>query len=377
MSIKAFFIGALITAAMISGIISVCRNILWSEQQATLPASCSIGAAHPTLATALNPTLKKLAEYEILCKGAATKQLMTFTAMPASNEEAASLATVTAATLKEFSDFSITPLVIFEPALSSPTIISDIKAGVHDASLKIYFETIRQAGISDEQMGTWVLFPEANTPTWHNTSPEDFTANVIKVATLQKSIFPSCKTSLLLDSRSYPSDDTSWSKGELKSLLPYVENLPLGLIDSFGLQGFPYVPPRGAPGEARSTAADFLPAKIANEAAKKLHASHVWLNTGTFHRMYAGTSEEVQLSSEQRKAMLETILHETALLQKDINNVSVNIFAQNKAELAEQVDWSYWPAVTPATGDDATILEHFLRQLRSVNVSLSLYDSAS
>ena len=372
MSSKAFFIGALVTAAMISGIISFCRDVLWPETK--LPTSCSMGEAHRTLTTAHDPTLRKLAEYETLCKGGATNQLMTFAAIPATNDEAVAGATAMANTLKEFSDFSITPLVIFEPSLSSSSIMADIKTGMYDEALKTYFETLKQAGISSQQMGTWVLFPEANTPAWHNTNPQDFTANIAKVAKLQKSVFPDSKTSVLLDSWSYQSDDLSWSRGELKSLLPFVKDLPLGLIDTFGLQGFPYRPPLGTDGEDRITAADFLPAHLANEAASSLKVKSVWLNTGTFHSMYATTTEEVQLSPDERKAALSSILHEAQLLQKDAFAVSINIFAQNKAELAEHVDWSYWPIATPAEGPDAAVLEHFLRQLRQYSIPVSFYD---
>ena len=375
MSSKAFFIGVPVTIASIFGIIIFCQNVLWPKPKAELPATCAIGTAHPALTTASNSTLKKLAEYEILCRGSATKQLMTFTAMPTSYDEAVSLAISTAATLKEFSDFSITPLVIFEPSLSSSTIISDIKTGMYDEVLKIYFETLKQAGVSDQQMGTWVVFPEANTPTWHNTSPEDFTVNTTKLARLQKNIFPDSKISILLNSWSYSSNDPSWSSGKPESLIPYLKDIPPNLIDSFGLQGFPYKPPKSTPGESRLNAHDFLPAQLAGEAATALKVSHVWLNTGTFHSMYAGTADEVELSPEERKTILSSILHEATLLQKDISSVSVNIFAQNKANLAEHVDWSYWPAATPALGADAATLEYFFRQLRQHTISLSLYDS--
>jgi hypothetical protein len=375
MSVKAFFIGAFITVAMLSGIISLCRTIIWPADN-PMPATCSIGSPHPSLATSHNPSLKKLAEYELLCKGAATSSLMTFAPMPITDAEAIQLATTQAEVLKELSDYNLHPIVVFEPSLASPTIITDIKNGLHDRAVQLYFETLKNTNLSSEQMGTWVLFPEANTPTWHNTSPEDFTTNVQRIARIQKTVFPESKNSILLNSWSYPSNDISWSNGELKSLLPYVENIPSGLIDSIGLQGFPYKSPASETTLDRLHVSEFLPDNIAGEAARSLGVKTIWLNTGTFSRMYTNESiNEVQLSANERGKILNDILDEAGKLQKEDYEVSINIFAQNKADLPEHVDWSYWPQSTPAQGTNATVLELFLRKLQQQKLHFSLYDT--
>lgn len=377
MSVKAFFIGAFITLAMLSGIISYCRTVIW-PQETSMPTTCSIGSPHPNLATSHNPSLKKLAEYELLCKGTASSNLMTFAPMPTTEAEAVQYATTQAEVLKEFSDYNLHPIVVFEPSLASPNVIADIRNGLHDSAVEYYFETLKNAGLSSEQMGTWVLFPEANTPTWHNTSPEDFTINVQRIARIQKTVFPESKRSILLNSWSYPSNDISWSKGELKSLLPYVNDIPSGLIDSVGLQGFPYKSPANEMASSRLHTSEFLPSNIAAEAAHSLGIKTIWLNTGTFSRMYANEpTSEVQLSANEREKILSNILGEAGKLQKESYEVTVNIFAQNKADLPEHVDWSYWPQSSPAQGNDAAVLELFLRKLQQQKIHVSLYDTVN
>lgn len=376
MSFKGVFIGALITVAMISGIVTFCRNVLWPlpTDEISLPATCGVGAPHSSLAASHNPTLKKLAEYELLCKGAAVDSLMHFTAMPTSDNEATTLAASTAETLKELSDYAITPLVVFEPSLTSKTIINDISQGMYDTVLAKYFAALKNNGVTDTQMGTWVLFPEANTPTWHNTNPNEFITNVKKVTKFQKESFPSSKTSILLNSWTYESDDISWSRGELKSLAPYVEALK-DKVDSFGLQGFPYKAPVNEPLNDRLHTKDFLPANLAKETAEKLNTRNVWLNSGTFSRMHTDNpANEVRLSADERGKILSEILSEAISLQKDFT-VQINIFAQNKAPLAEHVDWSYWQSPGVPSGQDATTLEHFLRQIRANKLRFSLYDT--
>jgi len=349
MSAKTLFIGAFITIATLSGVIILCRSFVWPDAT-PLPTTCAHGATHPELSLSKNTSLKKLAEYEQLCDGSAVDSLMVFIAMPTTKEEALQQASTSVETLTEFSKHGIVPLVVFEPSFSSSTVISDIKNGLYDLAFQTYFSVLKTSGITDEQMGTWVPFPEANTPAWHNTSPSDFTANVKKVATFQKEMFPNSKTSVLLNSWSYQSDDSSWSRGEPKSLLPYVTDLPHSLIDSFGLQGFPYKAPANETPMNRLTVTEFLPGHLAREAAEKLGVRTIWLNTGTFSHMHTGSQEtEVQLSAEERSGILAAILKEATSIQKDKFTTYVNLFAQDKSGADEQVDWSYWPSSRPAS----------------------------
>lgn len=336
---------------------------------------CSIGPKHAGLASSDDPRLKKLAAYEGLCGGAVVDRMMVFRPMPTTPAEASQFAHETAETLHAFAANKIEPLVLFEPSLHIPTIVTNIKDGQYDQILDQYFRDLQSESVTTAQMGMWVLFPEANNPSWHTTRPDDFVRNVTKVARIQKRYFPASKTSILLDNRTYPDNDTEWRYGEVKSLLPYVNGIPRGLIDSFGYQGFPTQSPKSAKYPyKRLQASSFLPIGPAQEAAKALGVKEVWLNTGTYSAIYASQpNTAIRISAQQRGSMLKGIVRQARKLS-DVS-VSVNIFAQNKSQTSEGIDWSYWSSDQPGKSKDAVELVTFISTLRHDGIGFSLYDS--
>ena len=331
--------------------------------------------AHTQLIKSAHPALKKLAQYEHLCKGAVVDQLMVFLPMPTTSAEATSFADDAAGTLREFSKHGIAPLVLFEPSQTIPTVLRDMRSGHYDDILKQYYQRLHSHSVTSSQMGTWVLFPEANTPVWGNTDPDLFQANVTKVATLQKQYFPTSNISILLNSRSHPSDDSDWNKGQVTSLVPYLDHLPKGLLDSFGYQGFPSQSAANAatlysslqPGE-------YLPVAIAQQAVDTLGVSKVWLNTGTYATMYASQpSQIVHQSPQQRRVALQGVLDQALAIRRAA--VSVNIFAEDKSDTAEAVDWSYWHGRTADQSPDTRVLTDFIATLQQKKVGFSLYDN--
>lgn len=320
-----------------------------------------------------NPTLKKLAEYEAVCQSTVNDQAMIFAPMPVTEQDAAQFATTMADNLRAFASVKMTPLVVFEPTTNSPTIIADIRAYTYDSVFTSYFQALKAAGITDDMMGTWVLFPEANTPTWHNTSAGDFAANVTKLAKLQKSYFPTSKTSLLLNNQTYASDSSD--HGEYKSLLPYLKDISKGLIDSFGYQAFPYTSlVQNNFGDGRLQPTHFLPTNLAQEAAKQLGVKDVWLNSGTFGRKVIDQNRTVDLSMARRAMILRGIVAQAFVLKQSGLRVSLNLFAQNKLATVERTDWSYWPAGQYQNSDGATLFRQLVHNLRDNHISLSLYD---
>jgi hypothetical protein len=340
------------------------------------PVSCKANRpADLLLKESDNGVLKKLAEYEAVCKGAVVDELMTFTAMPQTEAEAATAAKQMAGTLHAFADHNIPPLVLFEPSLTSPIALADIHKGAYNNVLMRYYQELENQGISDKEMGTWVLFPEANTPTWATTDPDDFAKNVAKVGRFQKNVFPNSKLSILLNSRSYPSHDADWSHGELKSLTPYLNKIPAGLVDRFGYQGFPSVAEADASHQYRQLeASDFLPTHLAKEAVEILGIKNIWLNTGTFSRMYADQpASEVQLKASERHKILQGILKQATTLASNFD-VSVNLFAENKSLMNEHVDWSYWQIGHANESPDKNVFVWFVHQVRINRMGFSLYD---
>jgi hypothetical protein len=297
---------------------------------------------------------------------------MVFMAMPRTSTEAATLAKDAARQFMQFSHQGIEPLVVFEPDMSTPDILRNIAHGSYSDALDTYFKDIKKSGITDGAMGTWVLLPEANTPIWQITDPTIFGSGVTAIAEKLKATFPKSKATIMLNSMTYPNNDTDWAHGKVKSLTSYVENIRPGLLSSVGLQGFPHV---ASSTDAIPAAGDFLPSDLAVELAHAAGTKDIWLNTGTFKRTnMGGMPKEVVFSTEQREKLLGDIVTQAMKAHTRAYNVSVNIFAEDKSDVHEHTDWSYWQPGKMNESNDTAILDQFIRRLRQNGLGLSLYD---
>jgi hypothetical protein len=329
------------------------------------------------LSSATSSELKKLAEYEQVCGSSITNQLSFFVSLPTTVDEAHAYAADVIAQLKEFSAYGISPLVFLEPTTSSGGLVdmATYESGVYDSAIDTYFATIKAAQVTDAMMGTWVPFPEGNTPVWTSLSPNDFAASVTKTVSFQKKYFPGSKASIMLDTLTYPTSG-SWEGGQARSFLPYIQNIPPGLIDSFGLQGFPWSPPANEGGSTNGTPQQYLRTDLAAEAARALHTQNIWLNTGTFSVKYANQAgQQVTVSPTQRLALLTDVVSEAKGLQNQGFSVAVHLFAENKANVAEATDWSYWLSGQASTSSSTYVFKAFVHSLQADDIPLWLFDT--
>jgi hypothetical protein len=336
----------------------------------------SFSAVRLGLSTAISPQLRKLAQYEQVCNSAIISQMSFFVAMPTTTQEANEYATDVAVQLREFSEYGINPLVFLEPTTSSGLInMTDYRSGVYDSVIDTYFATIKAAQITDEMMGTWVPFPEGNLPVWSSLDPNDFATSVTKTITYQKKHFPSSKASILLDTVTYPNSG-SWDGGQVASLMPYIKNIPIGLIDSFGLQGFPWSPPANEAGPTNGNPSDYLKIDLATEAARTLGITDIWLNTGTFGLKYANQPlRQITVSPEQRLVLLNEVINRAKTIQSQGYIVSIHLFAEDKSLVPEATDWSYWPNDNANNSPATYVFKTFVHDLQINNISLWLFDT--
>lgn len=340
--------------------------------------ACSDTPKIKDLSKSAHPGLRRLAEYQSVCQSAVTKTLMVFTDMPKDSNEAKNKAKEMAATLREFSKYGVRPLVIVEPVTSWGFIdFAEFKDGFYDSWLKDYFVALKAEGIADEQMGTWVPFPEANLPYWNHQSvkPEDFGRVVNAYIRIMKKQFPNARASILLNSASYDNNDFEWSNEEYVSLLPYVRTIDKDLIDSFGMQGFPWAGRAGSNYPNQFEASRFLSADIAAEAAQFLDVDDIWLNTASFMQKY--TLDEravVEVSPETRQAIMTGVRDEAKKLQDLGFKVSVNLFAQDKSESSEETNWSYWAPGQQNTSQHSLVFRDFAANLQARGIELWLFD---
>lgn len=328
---------------------------------------------HEGVEHADSPELQKLAEYE-RTYGTVTDELMIFSDTPDTSTQATEYAASMSAKLKEFAKYDVAPLVVFEPIGSSgPLDLVGYADGQYDIQLNEYFTALKAGGVTDDMMGTWVLFAEANTPAWQSTTePTVISRCITRTAEIVKQHFAGARLALLLDSKTYAGDDALWEHGEYKSLVPYVADIPDGLIDRFGLQGFPWASPANQPQVQQFDPGLFVNTDLATEAAAELGVDTVWFNTGTFAQMYAQQSEQtISASPRQRQELLDGIMVQMQKAKQAGYAVSVNIFSANKSQVGEAIDWSY-----ERSDADRELFRGLLSDLRQADISLSVFDSA-
>ena len=191
-----------------------------------------------------------------------------------------------------------------------------------------------------------------------------------------KSNFPNAKGSILLNSATYDNDDQDWAYGEYISLAPYVSDIDKSLVDSFGLQGFPWLPERNSPSDGLTDPSEYLRYLLAVEAAESLGVKEIWFNTGTFGGKYTMDSEKkISADAESRKFILDNTLIEVKKVQERGFKVWINIFAEDKSDVAEQTDWSYWKMTGKELTPEMIIFKDFIHDLYENNIGISIYDS--
>lgn len=323
------------------------------------------------------PSLQTLSVYQTACHSLATDTMMIFTSMPSNQQQAEEYAKTDAQTLKEFAKYGVRPVVIAEPSDKSGTNLDYalFANGSYNDVIATYFATLKNQGITDEQLGVWNPFPEANLPYWNDNKPEYFAPAVNNYLGILKQTFPSAHTSIMLNSATYSTNDFDWANGEYDSLVPFVKGITPGLIEYAGIQGFPWMSPQGGKG-AIVNAAEFLAPDLLKEMADALGTKKVWFNTGTFGAKYTlDPAQTVTMSPERRKAIMATINDQAVALQKSGYAVSVNIFAQDKSKASEATNWSYWSAGKPFESPSAPIITDFISQLSQEKIAFWLFDN--
>lgn len=318
-----------------------------------------------------DPQLKAVSEYEAACQSAFMDNLMLFTNMPISTQNAQEMADKITVRLRQFDEFSIKPIVIVEPDSEWGLVdFHEYATGFYDQWINDYFARLKANGIKEDQLGIWVPFPEPQQEFWNNNAdPDDFALSVNRYFESLRKVYPGAKTAILLDSQTGESD-------QAPQLLAYTRLIKEGLIDYAGLQGFPWHPrEEGDKRQSVTSAEVFAPAYLAEEVAKSLKTNKIFINTGTYRHKKAANGGFITITTRERNQTLGTIYTEASALRDKNYEVLVNIFAENKLDNKEGVDWSYWQAGQYEQSDHTALFTNFIKDLSKQQVSISIYDS--
>ncbi len=330
-----------------------------------------------TVTDTADPQLGKLDQYQKLCNSYITNTVMFFTTFAANDGEAQQVSAAVAAKLKTFKASGVTPLVIAEPYIGSGLMNYDkYNAGQYDEPMQAFFTDLKAAGITDDMMGTWVPFPESNTPSWDNkdTDPSDFAHAVNRYLGTLRQYFPTTKGSVLLDATTYQPTDVNYDNGDYLNLTPYLQDIDKTLVSSIGIEGFPWVSRATTTRREIFDAREFLQPDFAIAAAQELHTRDIWFNVGSFAAKYTNNAaDRVNLTVNERQAILDSILSTANYVQNYQQNqyrVSVNLFAEDKSQTSEATDWSFFQ-----DADNEQVLKNFLANAQGKNIPVWLYDA--
>jgi hypothetical protein len=338
-----------------------------TNQNCTTQAKINLGI--PT-----SPFLKQLKKYQDLCGAKVADKMMVFTQIPSNINSVQPLADEISAVLKEFSVYGITPVVIAEPN-DGDTYLSfaQFAKGVFNPVLEQYFTAIRNSGITDQQMGVWVPFPEANIPVWNSdgASVSDFGLLINNYSSSLKKFFPTTSVSVLMNYTSFDPADKGYTKPSIANFDEYLKNIKPGMVDSFGIQGFPWVETNRSSNNSVNDPAVFLQPANTIRAAKQLGVNTIWFNTGTISSKYTQSpSLRVNVSVADRQVINNSKLSVFDQVQNTGYNIWVNEFVQDKSNTAEQTNFSYLQ-----TAQDQSAFKDFAKKLSDRGVSLSLFDA--
>ncbi|KKR05730.1 MAG: hypothetical protein UT34_C0002G0237 [candidate division WS6 bacterium GW2011_GWF2_39_15] len=349
------------------------------KKEELITFKCSSKEKILNLEKSKDDSINKIHELQNICGSYVSNKMFVFTTMPNSDAAAKRLAEGLSTTLKEYSRYGIIPVVIVEPITSWGLIdFEEFGSGFYTGWIDVFFKTIKDQKISDQQMGIWVPFPEANLPSWNRGEalPEQFGTNVTIYLSVLRKYFPKTETSIMLNSVSYANEDYNWENGTYTSLIPYLKTLKPGLVDSFGIQGFPWRSPNNSEDPLLiDNPREFINPDLAAEAASYLKVKKIWVNTGTFKTKYANDeSLRVTETYKKREEILNSILNEMKGLRDKGFQVSINIFAENKSEAAEATDWSYWGTNQDDIDRHTQVLAKFIKKAQGNNIEFWFFN---
>jgi len=337
------------------------------------------GVMNPELSKSDHPSVVKLAQLQEICRAGVSDEMMIFIEMPNSPIAAGRQALALSEDLKDFKKIGIKPLVVVEPVTEWGLIeFEEFGTGFYDQWLDNFFARLVNEGVTQEMMGVWIPFPEANLPYWNKTQddPGQFGKNVSIYGRILHKYYPKTEVSVLLNAESYQSTDYNWEKGTYDSLIPYIETLDKGLVTSFGIQGFPWRSPKSQEVPLYIyDPVEFINPELAIEAANFLGVKKIWINTGTFRAKFANDADEMVVEyASVRETILTEILEQAKIMQGKGFEVSINLFAENKVETPEATDWSYWGVNEKETDVHTTILLDFLSSATRENIEVHIFD---
>ena len=292
-----------------------------------------------------NRHLRKLRQYQTICRSKVASSLMIFSPTPTNLESAIDLSLDLFNNLKEFSKYGIEPLIILEPSDIEGNNLNfkQLATSRYNPNLVQMFQNLLKLGLKPEDIGTIVLLPETNTPIWewNGAKPSVFGDIFNQQAMAIRSVLPKAKLSIMLNSSSYEPDDTEWNNPIARSFLEYTRNIKPEYIDSVGIQGFGWINKKNqSPTRKILDPRAYLNQNLITEVANYFGTKKIWINTGSFVQKYSKASERQIISNSELLLQSQQLAELTTSIKSKGYQVSVNYFLADKTNTSEGTNWS-------------------------------------
>ena len=292
-----------------------------------------------------NRHLRKLRQYQTICRSKVASSLMIFSSTPTSLESAIDLSLDLFNNIKEFSKYNIEPLIILEPSDIEGNNLNfrQLATSRYNPNLVQMFQNLLKLGLQPENIGTIVLLPEANTPIWewNGAKPSVFGDIFNQQAMAIRSVLPKAKLSIMLNSSSYEPDDLEWNNPVPRSFVEYTRNIKPEYIDSVGIQGFGWINRRNqSPTRKILDPKTYLNQNLITEVATYFGTKKIWINTGSFVQKYNNINERQIISNTDLLLQAQQLAELTTAIKSKGYQVSVNYFLADKTNSSEGTNWS-------------------------------------
>ncbi|MBL8121898.1 hypothetical protein JNM87_04070 [Candidatus Saccharibacteria bacterium] len=332
------------------------------------------------------PELKGLRPYEQIFGGKLPAELMHFTVVPNTVEEAVEQAQKDAATYTAFNSLGIPPLAIVEPQsdgvnkADGANYYARYAAGEFNEALRAYYQALRDNGVSD--IGTQIFLPEGNAPYYGNIAVPDATTMAEAIAqsvAVQKSVFPESRSGVLFENTSHTANTIDDPENKQDGSAPvtdtgddYIERVnalkaALGrknvALDVFGAQGVAWHSRNADANEiAGLMHSNYLPLDLAVSSAKQLGVKEVWIHTGTTTYRLLPPNKRAQLVHKTTVAMV------AAREQNPNLKFWLTDFAQDKTSELEGLNFSHLSRT-----EDAATFARQVNILREAGVKVGIF----
>jgi hypothetical protein len=274
----------------------------------------------------------------------------------------------------------VMPLVVLDPTLNGSSVNMNLNAfkpgSVYYQALSNYFQTIRNAGITTDEMGVWVPFDEPNQPEWYRgiVSPSLFDSNVDNFAANIRAYYPNVNLSIMLDSQTCQTRSPCVTADDYQTyntaLKPYLNNLTAADLNSFGMEGFTWT--------STDNASQYLNPEVTIDCADQLGLKSVWFNTGTY-QVVDDNNVVTRVTVARRNRVLNSQIFgqmasvEGAGLKVDF----VNMFSQNVLGGNWSANYSYDYSNPTTTTDALKDLKTFITKSNSLStpIPVAIFDA--